>query len=455
MPAPRKNSDRYRSMAHYFGALIRDLRDSYETRIGEPMTVARLADRAGYSVSMIGQLERGESLPESGQRVQALDDALRAGGELRKVWPLVQRLGHRTIDELAAATNRAIGGYRDNQSGVLLDGDDMERRHLFQLAGLGLLTQGSLSGTGEPIRLMLERALGTAHDLTVEDWEAVCAGHMQAVLHQPPARVRDQLAVDLAAVRQELLRTASERASGLARVAAWLSVMYANVLWRIGEHGAGQRWLVTARHAADVSSDLDMRVWARETEAMFALYSPLPGQAVLEMARNAQAIAGTGVTPVRMRAVAMEAQALAVLGRGQEAQERLLHLYELVDRRPAAERFSWTDDAVWFTASWVHSYGGAIDEAREARDNALALVATYQNSANIQLHEALSVSKSGRHDKALAIATQVISDLDPAHRTYPILHTARSVLATVPVEKRRALPALPDYRAAISAAAPG
>ncbi|MEO3808772.1 helix-turn-helix transcriptional regulator [Sphaerisporangium sp. B11E5] len=454
MPAPRKNSDRYRSMAHYFGALIRDLRDSYELRIGEPMTVAQLADRAGYSASMIGQLERGESLPDSGRRVQELDDALRAGGELRKVWPLVQRLGHRTIDDLATATNRGIEGYRDNQSEAHVDGDDMERRHLFQLAGLGLLTQGSLSGTGEPIRRMLERALGTAHDLTIEDWEAVCTGHLHALLHQPAARVRDHLAVDLAAVRQELLRTASERAGGLARVAAWLSVMYANVLWRLGEHGAGQRWLVTARHAADASGDLDMRVWARGTEAMFALYSPLSGQAVLELARDAQAVAGAGVTPARMRAVAMEAQALAVLGRRREAQERLLHLHELADRRPAAERFGWTDDAVWFTASWVHSYGGAIEAAREARDNALALVTTYQNSANLQLHEALSVSKSGRHDKALAIATQVISDLDPAHRTYPILHTARSVLTTIPVEKRRALPALPDYRAVITASAP-
>jgi transcriptional regulator with XRE-family HTH domain len=441
-------------MAHYFGALIRDFRDTYELRIGEPMTIAQLAERAGYSSSMIGQLERGESLPESGQRVQALDDALRAGGELRKVWPLVQRLGHRTIDELAAATNRVIGGYRDNQSEALSDGDEMERRHLFQLAGLGLLTQHSLSGTGEPIRRMLERALGTAHDLTIEDWEAVCAGHMNAVLHQPPARVKDSLVVDLAAVQQELLRTASERAGDLQRVAAWLAAMQANVLFRLGEYGAVHRWLATARHAADASGDLDMRVWVRGTEAVFALYSSLPSQRVLQLARTAQAFAGAGVTPGRLRAVAAEAQALAVLGRGREAQERLLHLYELAGHCPAAERFSWTDDAVWFTASWVHSYGGSIDEAREARDNALALVTTYQSAANIQLHEALSVSKSGRYDKALAIATQVISDLDPAHRTYPILHTARSVFTTIPVEKRRALPALPDYRAAISASAP-
>jgi transcriptional regulator with XRE-family HTH domain len=81
MPASRKSSDRYRSMAHYFGALIRDLRDTYELRVGEPLTVAQLAARAGYSASMIGQIERGESLPESGQRVQSLDVALYARAE--------------------------------------------------------------------------------------------------------------------------------------------------------------------------------------------------------------------------------------------------------------------------------------------------------------------------------------------------------------------------------------
>ncbi|MCW2878001.1 MAG: hypothetical protein JWQ95_2101 [Sphaerisporangium sp.] len=56
MPAPRKSTDRYRSMAHYFGALVRDLRDSYELRVGEPLAVTQLSARLGYSPSMLGSI---------------------------------------------------------------------------------------------------------------------------------------------------------------------------------------------------------------------------------------------------------------------------------------------------------------------------------------------------------------------------------------------------------------
>jgi hypothetical protein len=94
VPAPRKSTDRYRSMAHYFGALVRNLRDSYELRVGEPLAVTQLSARTGYSPSMLGSIERGESLPESGLRVQAIDDALHADGQLKTLWPMVQRLEH-------------------------------------------------------------------------------------------------------------------------------------------------------------------------------------------------------------------------------------------------------------------------------------------------------------------------------------------------------------------------
>ena len=454
MPAPRKNSDRYRSMAHYFGALIRDLRDSYELRVGEPLTVAELAARAGYSASMIGQLERGESLPESGRRVQSLDDALHANGQLKTLWPMVQRLGHCPIDELASATNRIIAGYRENGTSALPNGDDMERRHLFQLAGLGLLAQSPLVSTGEPVRQMLERVLNTADSYTAEDWELTCADHMHAIKTRPPATVRDDLVLDLTTVERTLARTAPEQAADLQRIAARLSVMHSNVLTRLGEYGAARRWWATARHAADASGDRHMKVWVRAYEAVFGLYSPRSPEAVLTLARNAQALNGAQVTPGLMKAVGAEAQALAVLGRQQEAVDRLHHLHELADRFTVREEYGWTGESAWFTSSWVHSYGGATETAREARDSTCALTPCYQNAVNVRLHEAISVSISGGHNEALQLATHAIAELDPAYRTHMITHTARRVLDTVPAEKRAALSSLGDYRAAISAPVP-
>ncbi|MDH2430368.1 helix-turn-helix transcriptional regulator [Sphaerisporangium sp. TRM90804] len=450
MPALRKSSDRYRSMATYFGALIRDLRDSHELRVGEPLTVSLLASRTGYSPSMIGQIERGESLPETGARVAALDDALQAQGQLKTLWPLVQRLGHRPMDELSAATNTLNPGYREKVPCALTGGDDMERRHLFQLAAWGLLAQSPIFSNGEHIRQMLEQALGTAEEFTADDWEARCANHMYAILNQQPTIVREALYVDLLSVRQKLIGTSPDKAADLQRITAWMSVMYANVLMRLGEYGPSHRWLATARRAADLSRDLDMQVWVRGTAAVFALYSPLPLTTTLTLAEQAQSLAGDRVTPGLLRAVAAEAQVLAVMGRQREAENRLNHLLDLAGQAVAAEEFSWTDDAVWFTASWVYSYGAEAEKAREARDNVLACAPRYQSQVNVQLHEALCVGAGGGYNEALNIATEVMSDLGSAYRTYPMLYTARLVLNAVPLEERRALPALGDYRKAVS-----
>jgi transcriptional regulator with XRE-family HTH domain len=454
MPAPRKSSDRYKSMAHYFGALIRDLRDTYELRIGEPLTVAQLTARTGYSPSMLGAIERGESLPESGIRVQSLDDALHANGRLKTLWPVVQRLGHRTIDELASTTNRTIAGYRENGNSALPQGDDVERRELFQLAGLGLFGQSPLFSAGEPVRQMLERAFNTADSYTVEDWQITCADHMHAVLSRPPATVRSDLVLDLAALQQVLAPRVNEHAADLQPVAAWLSALHANVLTRLGEHGSARRWWTTARHAADSSGDTDIRVWVRGIEAVFGLYSPRPPEAALTLARKAQSLAGERVTSGLIKAVSAEAQALAVIGRHQEAADRLRRLHELAGRDILGEKYGWKASETWFTASWVLAYAGATETARAARDSLLALSPSYQNAANVRLHEAISISKSGGHDESLRLATQVISELDPAYRSHMILQTARMVLDTVPRDQRAALPALSDYRAAISTPVP-
>jgi len=174
MPARRKNPDRYRSLAHYFGARIRDLRDSYEERVGTPLGLARLAARTGYSPSMISAIERGEHLPDSRARVQSLDAELNADGELTTLWPLVQRLGRYPIDELASAID--YGGNRYPQC----QDDDMERRLLFRLTGLGLITSSPTLTDAEALRQLIEKAIGTAESTAVEDWEAACLDHQHA-----------------------------------------------------------------------------------------------------------------------------------------------------------------------------------------------------------------------------------------------------------------------------------
>ncbi|MFC7384274.1 helix-turn-helix domain-containing protein [Sphaerisporangium rhizosphaerae] len=451
MPAPRKSSDRYRSMAHYFGALIRDLRDSYESRVGEPLTMSHLAARTGYSASMIGQIERGETLPESGTRVRTLDNALRAEGQLILLWPVVQRLGNHPINDLAAATNRITRGYRENGPCALIGGDDMERRYLLQLAGLGMLAQSPIFSTGEHIRQLLERSFGGPDGGTEDQWEAICADHMHALVNRPPTEALDGLMVDLALLYQQMSVAPPEQSARLQRIAAWMATMHANLLTRLGVYGEAGRWWRTARQAADASQDVDMQVWVRGTEAVFGLYSPRSLETVLTLARDAQTLAAGRVAAGLFQAVSAEAQTLAVMGRHQEARESVQRLHDLVERSTPDRRFNWTSDQVFFVSSWVHSFEGATEAAREARDSTLAQSPCYQNATNVRLHEAISLSSSGGHNEALQLVTKVLSELDPAYRSRMITHTARRVLDAVPSDQRAALPALPDYRAALSA----
>ncbi|MEV7970653.1 hypothetical protein AB0O34_32385 [Sphaerisporangium sp. NPDC088356] len=66
---------------------------------------------------------------------------------------------------------------------------------------------------------MLERVLNTADSFTVHDWQLTCAECLHAVLTRPPATVRDDLVLDLAALQLVLARETTERAADLQRAA--------------------------------------------------------------------------------------------------------------------------------------------------------------------------------------------------------------------------------------------
>jgi hypothetical protein len=447
MSARRKQPQRYRSLAHYFGARVRDLRDTYEERVGSPLRLTDLAARTGYSVSMIGGIERGDHLPDGGDRVKALDDVLAAGGELICLWPLVQRLGRQPIDELVAATDSG-----NNRNGIpQCQDDDMERRILFRLTGLGLLTTSPALTDAEALRQLIEKTLGTAESSTVDDWEAACVTHRQAVNTRPPAQVRDQLMTDLAALQWSLAHARPEHAHDLQRCAAWMSTLYAGLLTCLGEFGQARRWWATARHAADASGDLDVRVRVRSKEAVLGLYSLRPTESVLNLCREAQRMAGGLASTGVLQAIGGEAEALALMGRDREAKEALRRLFVMTDKIGERSELGWTPDSTWSVASWVHSYAGSTKAADKARDEALKRLPSYNTDTNLRLHRSIALAREGGHDEALRLATEIISGLAPAYRSQMILYTARQVQEIVPPTARKGN-AFDDYRAVVMSA---
>ncbi len=443
MPARRKKLERYRSLAHYFGARIRDLRDSYEHRTGRRLSLYEFAARTGYSPSMINAIERGHHLPENGDRVRLIDETLDANGELICMWPLVQRLGRRPIDELIAAADSG------NNNSVIPQGqdDDMQRRHLFRLTGLGLIAGPALNDA-EALRQLVEKAIGTAESSHVEDWEAVGRAHRHALATRPPAEVRDGLTADLAALQWSLAQAKPEHKADLQRSMAYLSVLYANALTRLGQYAAARRWWTTARRAADASGDLETRVRVRGNEAIYGLYDHRSPESVISLSREAQRMAGDMASIGVLQTLAAEAQALAVMGRDHEARQRLNRLYAVADKVGERDELGWTPDSLWFVASWVHSYGGAARAADEAREEASRRLPAYQNASNLRLHQAITLARNGGHQEALRLATETISGLAPAYRSQVIMHTARQVQELVPPDQRKGS-AFDDYRAAV------
>jgi transcriptional regulator with XRE-family HTH domain len=446
VPGRRKNPDRYRSLAHYFGARIRDLRDSYEERIGRPLGLNEFAARTGYSRSMISAIERGEHLPENGDRVRLIDHTLKADGELTGMWPLVQRLGRRPIDELIAAADSG------NNHSVIPQGqdDDMQRRLLFRLTGLGLISGPALSDA-EALRQLIEKAIGTAESSSVEDWEAACLEHQYAAHTHPPAQVREQLVSDIAALQWSLAHARPEHRADLQRSMAWLSRLHAGILTDLGEFGQARRWWATARRAADASGDLDMRVRVRGKEAVLGLYAHRPLESVISLSRKAQHLAGGMTSTSVLQALAGEVQALALTGRDQEAQKSLKHLLTLADKIGDRREFGWHPDSTWFVASWVHSFGGSAKAAEKAREEAFKRLPGYHNDTNLRLHRSITIAREGGHTEALRQATEVVSNLAPAYRSQLIMHTARQVQEYIPPAQRKGS-AFDDYRTVVLAA---
>jgi transcriptional regulator with XRE-family HTH domain len=124
--------------------------------------------------------------------------------------------------------------------------DEMERRLFLQLAA----SFGGTAAIGSGIEAsqLLNLVLGV-EPRDIDEWELACSDHLHALRTRPPAVARQDLMVDLLALHRQL-RTVGHESKDLQRVRAALSTLNANLLTRLGDHGAAIRWWRTARDAA-------------------------------------------------------------------------------------------------------------------------------------------------------------------------------------------------------------
>jgi transcriptional regulator with XRE-family HTH domain len=343
----------------------------------------------------------------------------------------------------------SVGG-----TGTIGDWNDMERRRLLLLATLGL-GAGALSA-GEPVRQLLDLALASDRR-SIGDWELACADHLYALRTQPPAQVRDALIVDLLAVHRQLNMRDAKDSAELHRVVAALSTLYANVLTRLGDHGAAIHWWRTARAAADQSGDLELQLGVRATEAGHALYGQRDPGTALRLTHKAQHIAGGAPSLGLALVVCSQAKALTLVGRHAEALH-VLNLYrDLAASAPEPSGIMpgyWQGGQLRFAENMVLAGTGDEPGADAAGRHVLASSnPDYQVSAQVYLHNALCTVVNGGTAEGVRHAARVLDALPPVFRSHMVTETGKRVLRAVPADQQQQ-PEVREFCEVLAATAP-
>ncbi|MEO3862656.1 helix-turn-helix transcriptional regulator [Acrocarpospora sp. B8E8] len=408
------------------------------------LSLREAAEAIPMDHSHLAKLERGER-PTPSHVVPHLDRLYKANGQLVAF--------HTAIAQL----DQSRGSTPEQGFPFTAKDEDMERRRLLQIAAAsaGL---GALGVAGEPVRQLLDLSVSSQHR-SVEDWELACADHLHAINTWPPARVHDDLLVDLLAMQRQLNTTDTAHAVELHRVTAVLAAFQASVLVRLGEPGSALRWYRTARNAADLSGDLDLRLRVRAHEAEHSSNGLHDAATTLRLIESAQQIAGATARPSVGQASLIRAKAktLALLGRHDEARRTLQTLLDLVatNQLPIVLGF-WepSDVRVHVTASQVLSAAGDEAGASHAQEHVLASnPAGYHVPVNMRLHAALCTVVNGGIDEGIQQAATAVDSLPKTYRNGMVMETARRVLHAVPLPQRER-PAVGEFREVL-AIAPG
>jgi hypothetical protein len=322
-----------------------------------------------------------------------------------------------------------------------MDWDDMDRRLLLQLAAsFGL---ASFTASGESIRQLLD-LVTAVEPRDIEDWELACSDHLYALRTRPPAVARQDLAIDLLTLQRQM-RATGANGPELQRVAAALSTLHANLLTRLGDHGAAIRWWRTARQSADQTGDLELRIGVRATEAAHGLFGQRSPESVLLLTRRAQEIAGERPSLGLALILCSHAKALSALERHDEAQGALNGCRDLVAMPRATGVIMpsyWGEGPEMqlkshAAESQVHARAGDQPATRKAIEHVLATSnGDYQIIPSAQLFEALCVAVNGGINQAAQQAATVIDAMPTSQRTAMTLEHGYRVLRAIPAEVR-------------------
>lgn len=266
--------------------------------------------------------------PPSERIAERLDELLAANGELVALSSKTAR--QRVLTDGPSTDKTLVPSARtpvEQTGSVVPTGtdhtEDDVRRRIF-LALMGATAAKRLSENAETLRLSFNSVLGSAPtERDADAWERVAHDYAHEVGFLPASQLLPDLLADFDEIRALVERSAGPVQKQLLLSSAQLAALTAITFVNLGDARGARRWWRTAARAADESGNHLVASLIRGRQAVFSLYEPRPNPSILRVAAEAIEIGRDTPCAGVASGYAARAQALAIWGRHDEAQEAL------------------------------------------------------------------------------------------------------------------------------------
>jgi tetratricopeptide (TPR) repeat protein len=321
--------------------------------------------------------------------------------------------------------------------------EDLDRRTMLRaaLAGTGVGLAVSALTKVELVRRSMDGVLEDSNvsDATIERWKRTAYEYAHSYQTVPPLQLLADVILDFAEVQTLLAQRQPVRyRRSLCGSAAEMAVLAGIFLSALGHQREARAWFHTAKLAADEAGDARLAGTAVVRAATVSLYYGSPAVA-LEQARQATTLLSSSGGASLVRAMVVEARALAKLGQQSGEARRLIGDAEttfgnLPDGEVSNTALGFTERQFWFTTGSAYTNLGLRTEAGQAQERALALYqpTEYLDPALIRLDQATCLLFAQQADAACELATITIADSPEQHRSGLITHYGREFYSRLP-----------------------
>ena len=412
--------------------LARELAEEIRTRRhGAGLSQPRLATRIGYTKQYVSLAERPQRGLPSAALIQAIDDALEAGGVLVTLQERAEEARKacrpgappRTMTAQATTTD-ATTGQGPGPAPERAEVTNAKRRDLIATAAVApeILHQVLSEAAAEAMEFTRATGVSAVGRGTLEHLELVLTDLDQGYSHQPPAELfavarAYRCRVDELIHGRHTLKELRELyiyAGCLSELLAWLS-------HDLGHPRTARIYAVDSYAHAEQAEHDELCGWAADAMTAIATYSDYPGGAVQAATKGIAQVPSHHPLAIRLRAKA--ARAYARLGDQDRCETLLAEARRLHDQMPTQTpiRFGLDTGAMASHAMTAHTAQAYLwlDDFHTAKIHGEAALAVHESAppggsstgrgAIARLVLATALTDLGAPDEAVALGSKALT----------------------------------------------